>query len=78
MQNSMELVILFVLDWKWYFWANLVQKNCQFKLIFGTCTNSNVQNSMALFTFVVLDGKHRFWANLVKKIKCQFKLKFDI
>ena len=35
-------------------------QNCQFKLKFGTKTNSNMQNSMALFTFSVLDRKHPF------------------
>ena len=44
-------------------------QNCQFKLIFGTYTNSNMQNSMTLFIFSVLDRKHSLWANLVQKIK---------
>ena len=44
-------------------------QNCQFKLKFGTETNSNMQNSMAPLIVSVLDWKHPFWANLVKKIK---------
>ena len=51
-------------------------QNCQFKLKFGTYTNSNMQNSMALLTFSVLDQQNSFWANLVKNQNCQFKLKF--
>ena len=49
----------------------------QFKLKFGTYTNSNMQNLMAVFTFFVFNQKCRFWANLVQKVKnYQFKLKF--
>ena len=36
-------------------------QNCQFKLKFGTWTNSKMQNSMVLFTFSVLYQKHPFW-----------------
>ena len=32
-------------------------QNCQFKLKFGTETNSNVQNSMVVFILFVLDWK---------------------
>ena len=42
---------------------------CQFKLKFGTKTNSNIQNSKVVFTFSVLNRKYTFWANLVQKIK---------
>ena len=35
-------------------------ENCQFKLKFGTKTNSNMQNSMVVFTFSVLYWKHPF------------------
>ena len=51
--------------------GKLGQKNqsCQFKLKFGTYTNSNMQNSMVVFTFSVLDRKHPFWENMVQKIK---------
>ena len=62
MQNSMALFTFSILDGKNPFWASLVQKikNCQFKLKFGTKTDSNMQNSMALFTFSMLDQKHPF------------------
>ena len=43
--------------------------NCQFKLKFGTITNSSVQNSVVVFTFFVSKWKYSFWANLVQKIK---------
>ena len=32
-------------------------QNCQFKLKFGTETNSNVENSMVVFILFVLDWK---------------------
>ena len=63
MQNSMVVSILFVLDWKYIpFLGKLGPKNqnCQFKLKFGTYTNSNMQNSMVVFTFSVLDQKQSF------------------
>ena len=62
MQNSMAMFTFSVLDWKYPFWVNLVQKhqNCQFKLNFGTKTNLNMQNSMVVFTFAVLDWKYSF------------------
>ena len=44
-------------------------QNDQFRLKFGTYTNSNMQNSMLIFTFSVFDRKFPFWANLVQKIK---------
>ena len=44
-------------------------QNCQFKLKFGTSTNSNMQNSVVVFTFSVLDQKQPFWVNLVQKMK---------
>ena len=44
-------------------------QNCQLKLKFGTCTNSNVQNSVVMFTFSVFNWNYPFWANLVQKIK---------
>ena len=43
--------------------------NCQFKLTFGTKTNSNMQNSKVVFTFSVLDRKYPFWAIWSKKSK---------
>ena len=44
-------------------------QNYQFKLKFGTDTNSNMQNSMVMFTFSVFDQKYPFWGNLVQKVK---------
>ena len=46
-----------VFDRKFPFWENLVKENhnCQFKLKFGTYSNSNMQNSMVIFTFSVFD-----------------------
>ena len=59
------------LTWNYLFGKILVKKNqtCEFKLKFGTYTNSNMQNSMVMFTFSVLDWKQPFWANLVQKKK---------
>ena len=52
-------------------------QNRQFKLKFGTSTNSNVQNSIMMFTFSVLGWEYLFRAYLVqKKQNCQFKLEF--
>ena len=61
---------------KFSFWTNLDKnKNCQFKLKFGTCTNLNMQNSM--FTFSVFAWNCPFWAKLGPKNQtCQFMLKF--
>ena len=42
---------------------------CQFKLKFGSKTNSNMQNWMVMLTFSVFDRKHPFWVNLVEKSK---------
>ena len=44
-------------------------QNFQFKLKFGTSTNSNIHNSMVVFNFSVLDWEYHFWANLVQKVK---------
>ena len=67
----MVMLTSFVLDRKYRFPANLVQKNqrCHFKLKFGTFTNLNMQNSVVMLSFSVLDQKYRFLANLVQKIK---------
>ena len=43
-------------------------QNCQFKLKFGTETNSYMYNSM-VFIFSVFHQKYSFCANLVQKIK---------
>ena len=44
-------------------------QNYQFKLKFGTYTNSNMKNSMVNVHFSVFDWAYAFWANLVEKIK---------
>ena len=44
-------------------------RNCHFKLKFGTYTNSNMKNSMVMFIFFVFGRKYPFWANLVQNIK---------
>ena len=44
-------------------------QNYQFKLKFGTCTNSSMLNSMVVFTFSVCEWKCLFWANFVQKVK---------
>ena len=51
-------------------------RNCQFKLKFGSSTDSNMQNSMVMFTFSGFYRKYSFWVNLVQKLKTQCKLKF--
>ena len=44
-------------------------QNCQFRLKFGTKTNSNIQNSMLMISFSVLDQKYTFWGKFGTKIK---------
>ena len=44
-------------------------QNCQFKLTFGTWTNSKMRNSMAMFIFYILDRKYSFSKNLVQKVE---------
>ena len=53
------------------FLGNFCSKNkdCQFKLKFGTQNNWNMQNSLAMYTLSVLDQKYPFWANFVQKVK---------
>ena len=69
MQNLMALFIFscFRLETPFLGKFGLKNQTCQFKLKFGTWTNSKMQNSM--FTFSVLDRKHTFRVNLVQKIK---------
>ena len=63
MQNSMALFTFFALEWEAPFLDkfSLKSQNCQFKLKFGTYTNSNMENSMVVFTFSVLNWKDPFW-----------------
>ena len=44
-------------------------QNYQFKLKFGTYSNSNIQNSTLLITFSVFDRKYHLWANLVQEVQ---------
>ena len=51
--------------------------NYQFKLKFGTETNSNIQISIMVFSFSIFYRKYTFGSNLIHKNQnCQFKLKF--
>ena len=51
-------------------------RNCQFKLKFGTSTNSNMQNSVVEFTLYFL-SEIPFLGKFGQKFQnCQFKLKF--
>ena len=45
-------------------------QNCQFKLRFGTKTNSNMQNSMVVSVYFIClsENSYPLWANLVQKI----------
>ena len=57
--------------------CTLIPLSYQFKLKFGTYTDSNMENSMMLFTFFAFDWKKPFWANLVQNAKIvNLKTKF--
>ena len=63
-----------VFDWKYPFWVTLVKtENCQFKLKFGTKTNSNMQNSMSMFFISLLDWKYLFGQIWSKKLKLSLR-----
>ena len=51
-------------------------RNCQFKLTFGTKTNSNMQNSIVIFTFLFQIGITLFGQIGPKNQNYQFELKF--
>ena len=52
-------------------------QNCQFKLKFGTKTNSNMQNSVVVFTFFSFRWEIPFLGKFSPKNQnCQFQLKF--
>ena len=51
-------------------------KNCLFKLKFGTRTNSDMQNLLMMFTFQFMNGNTFLGKFVEKKNHCQFKLKF--
>ena len=44
-------------------------QNFQYKLKFGTWTNSNMQNALVMFTFPVFIWNYPFWAKLSRKNK---------
>ena len=69
-QNSMMLFTFLFLPEN-TFLGKFVPKsqNYQFKLKFGTQTNSKMQNSTAVFTFSVFDQKCPFLPNLVLIVK---------
>ena len=71
MKNLMVLFILSVSDWKYPFWANLIEK---FKFVCYSrklvASLIRICNSVVLFAFSVFDRKHLFWPKLsTKKIK---------
>ena len=49
-------------------------QNCQFKLKFGTCTNSNLQNSMVIVTFSLWPEIPYLGKFGPENQNCQFKL----
>ena len=69
MENSVQS--LFALDWKYHFWADLVQKVkiVNFNLKFGTWINLNMKNSMVIFIFFCFRMKVLFLGNLFQKSK---------
>ena len=62
--------IFCVFDWKYHFWADLVQKINKLKFVTGT--NSNVQNSLVMFTFSVFDQKYFVGQIWSKRLKLSF------
>ena len=62
MQNSMAVFSFFVLDRKYPVLGKYgpKNKNYQFKLKFGTQSNSNMQNWMVMFAFSFFDWKYTF------------------
>ena len=64
MHYSMVILTFYVFNQKYPFWANFGTKNqnCQFKMKFGTWTNSNMHNSMVMLNFSVFNQKYPFWA----------------
>ena len=63
-----------------YFLGQIWSRNLklsQFKLKFGTKTNSDIRNSMVVSPFFISDWKYRFLADLVQKNQnYQLRLKF--
>ena len=69
MHNSIAMFTFYVLNRKYSFWENLVQKIEIVSLSIGTKTNLNMENSMEISTFTVLERKNPCWANLAPKSK---------
>ena len=71
MHNSMVMFILSVFDWKYPFWANLVQKvkiiSWSWNLVARLIRIYRIQWYCSLF--FVFEWKYPFWANTVQKIK---------
>ena len=61
-------------------WGDIWSKNqnCQFKLNFGTYSDSNMQNSIVVFTFPLFCTEIPYLGKFVLKTQnCLFKVKFD-
>ena len=67
MQNLLVVFTFSDVDWKYPFLGKFgpENRNCQFKLKFGSKTNLNMQNLVVLFTFSVFDWKYSFGANFI-------------
>ena len=79
MWNSIVTLIFSVLDCKYPFGGNLVQKkqNYHFELKFGTDSNLNMRNSMVMLIFFCFIPKKPFWVKFgPKNQNCHFELKF--
>ena len=70
MQHS-TVVYIFCFYLEIPFWKKFGPKNqkCQFKLKFGTGTNSDMQNSLVMFTFSVFNQKYFVGQIWSKKLK---------
>ena len=81
MKSSMVMFTFFVFNQKYPFLRKSGPKrpNHQFKLKFGSQSNSDMKNSVILVTFFVFDWKYLFWGKFGPKNKnYQFKLKLGI
>ena len=78
MQNSMMLFTFFVFEWKYPFWANLVQKvkiiSWSWNLVARLIWICRIQWCCSLFLF--LSGNTLFGQIWSKNQNCHFKLKF--
>ena len=71
MQNSMVMFIYFVFDWKYPFWANLVQKikiiSWSWNLVPGLIQICRIQWCCSRYFF--FEWKDCLWVNLVQKVE---------